>query len=96
MIVCHCNVLTCSHVREVVEAARERDGPVLVTPGVVFKENAKRPRCGCCMMQIHKLIEEQLIASSLAEHPAAADTAVDASPKNGDLTADPVLNNSKL
>ena len=60
MIVCHCNVLTCRHVREAVEAASGRDGLSLVTPGVVFKENDKRPRCGCCMPHIHKLIEEHL------------------------------------
>ncbi len=67
MIVCHCNVLTCKHVREAFKAASEREGPVLVTPGVIFKENETRPRCGCCMPQIHKMIEEQVIAGNPAK-----------------------------
>ena len=60
MIVCHCNVLTCKNVREAIDAASGRDGLSLVTPGVVFKKNATRPRCGNCMPHIHRLIEDHL------------------------------------
>ncbi len=67
MIVCHCNVLTTKNVLEAVEQAGGRDGLSLVTPGLVFKKNAKRPRCGYCMAHIHQLIEDHMKAQSDAE-----------------------------
>lgn len=107
MIVCHCNVLTSKHIREAVEAASGRDGLSLVTPGAVFKENEKRPRCGCCMSHIHKLIEEHMGVAAQAEDQSSARTIVQnrtataeaeagEPEKNGDLTPESVWNNSKL
>lgn len=74
MIVCHCNVLTSRHIREAVEAASGRDGLSLVTPGAVFRQNHKRPCCGCCMPHIHKVIEEHLNALPQPDNTSQTET----------------------
>jgi len=65
MMVCHCNVIACSEVRQAVRDLRSGDGHGVVTPGRVFSCCGKRPNCGSCMPLI-----ASLIAETVAERPA--------------------------
>src|SRR5262245_12260507 len=52
MIVCQCNVLCCSDIRNAAEAILRDDPYAVVTPGTVFRCCGVRPQCGGCMPSV--------------------------------------------
>ena len=60
MIVCHCNVIACSDIREAVRGLRAGQPEALVTPGQVFRCCGRRPQCGGCMNNVTSIISDEV------------------------------------
>jgi bacterioferritin-associated ferredoxin len=60
MIVCHCNVIACSAIREAVKGIRAEESEGVVTPGRVFRCCGQRPQCGGCMNMVSAIIADEV------------------------------------
>lgn len=56
MLVCSCNRLTDSALREAAERVAADPGRTIVTPGAVFRECGSRPRCGGCFPLVIEVV----------------------------------------
>ena len=65
MIVCHCNVIRQSEIRETIENMRAEDPHCILTPVAIIRQCGKRPNCGGCLPVFARLI---------ADHVGTADT----------------------
>jgi bacterioferritin-associated ferredoxin len=68
MIVCHCNVITCTQVKAAVADAMRRMPPSSVTPEHVYACCGTSPQCGGCRRIIGRIIES--VTADLSESAA--------------------------
>jgi hypothetical protein len=69
MIICQCNVIACSEIRQAVGHIRSADPFAVVTPSGVFRCCGKRPRCGGCMPLVTGIIQQELGAVPINDGP---------------------------
>ena len=56
MIICQCNVISCTQLKSATERLSARDPHCIITPGAVFRACGARPQCGGCMLNVTEVI----------------------------------------
>lgn len=56
MIICQCNVISCTQLKSATERLSACDPHCIVTPGAVFRACGVRPQCGGCMLNVTEII----------------------------------------
>ncbi len=60
MIICSCNIISDTDIRNVIGKLRKNDANALLTPGRVYRALGKRAQCGSCLDNaIAVILDEQ-------------------------------------
>lgn len=84
MIVCSCNVLTKTRIRETAEALAAEDPFRPITPGRLFRALGARPNCGTCFSLIRAIVADAGLTFTCPEPLASvAEAAADSEEIDG-------------
>lgn len=67
MIVCSCNVLTKTRIRQTAEDLASQDPGRPITPGRLFRALGARPQCGTCFSVIRTIVADAGLAFTCPE-----------------------------
>jgi len=59
MIICSCNVIADSDIRQTVDELKQKNSRLTITADLIFKSLGRQFKCGTCIVGITKMIREQ-------------------------------------
>lgn len=71
MFVCSCNVITATDIARAIDRLRMADPALILTPGLIYRTLGCRPKCGCCLPLVSRMIEEASESGDAAYEPEA-------------------------
>ncbi|WP_068083361.1 (2Fe-2S)-binding protein [Polycladidibacter stylochi] len=66
MIICHCNVITDTEIKQAAKEILSAPNRSVCTPGAIFRQLGKKPNCGGCFNSIIEIIVKQMEEESEA------------------------------